>query len=285
MPVATSRLAVPFTGSTDLLTGPLTWGQVEIWQTMRRTGRTLNIGGVVALGPDATVPDLAATLGRLVSRHQALRTRLRLCDDELPQQVVHASGTVDLEVVASSAGDAELAAEAVRTRYEFTPFDLETEFPVRWGVVTVDGVPSHLVVQYSHLAVDGFGIEALVRDLPHLNTAADPAADPVGAGRRGAPAGTRPPPGAARRTPAQREVAAALGGGAAGPAGGPVRHVRRPAARPASGSSSATRRRCTSPCRSSPRGPGWRPATCCSPPTGSRWPGSPAARRASRRSS
>ncbi|GAA3205513.1 condensation domain-containing protein [Dactylosporangium siamense] len=166
MHVATSRLAVPFHGD-GAGTAPLTWGQWEIWQTMRRTGRTLNIGGTVALGPDASVAELAGTLGRLVSRHQALRTRFSLAG-EPPRQILSASGAVDLDVIASTSDGAAAAAEALRSRYEFTPFDLATEFPVRWGVVTVDGTPSHLVVQYSHLAVDGFGIEALVRDLPHL---------------------------------------------------------------------------------------------------------------------
>jgi hypothetical protein len=135
---------------------------------MRRTGRTLNIGGTVALTPDATVAELADTLGRLVSRHQALRTRFQLTGDA-PRQVVSASGTVNLDIVPSSPEGAEAAAEALRSHYEFTPFDLADEHPVRWGVVTVDDVPSHLVVQYSHLAVDGFGIEALVRDLPNLH--------------------------------------------------------------------------------------------------------------------
>ncbi|MEU0561167.1 condensation domain-containing protein [Dactylosporangium sp. NPDC006015] len=167
MHVATSRTAVAFHGA-GAGTGPLTWGQQEIWQTMRRTGRTLNIGGTVALAPDTTVDGLAATLGRLVGRHQALRTLFDLDGDE-PRQTVRASGTVDLEVVASPPDDAEATAEALRSRYEFTPFDLAREFPVRWGVVTTGGVPSHLVVQYSHLAVDGFGIDALVRDLPNLD--------------------------------------------------------------------------------------------------------------------
>jgi hypothetical protein len=176
MHVATSRLAVPFTAEEagPLPAGPLTWGQQEIWQTMRRTGRTLNIGGTVALAADPTVTSvagLADTLGKLVSRHQALRT-LYHTGGEQPQQTVVASGTVNLDVVPSSPGGAEAAAETLRSHYEFTPFELETEFPVRWGVVTVQDVPSHLVVQYSHLAVDGFGIDAVVRDLPHLDAAA-----------------------------------------------------------------------------------------------------------------
>lgn len=175
MHVAASRVAVPFAGD-GAGTGPLTWGQQEIWQTMRRTGRTLNIGGTVALATGSTVDELATTLGRLVSRHQALRTLLRDTAGEAPQQVVHASGTVGLEVVPSTPADAEAVAETLRGRYEFTPFDLETEFPVRWGVVTAGDTPSHLVVQYSHLAVDGFGIEAIVRDLPHLHPGGAPVA-------------------------------------------------------------------------------------------------------------
>lgn len=169
MHVATSRVAVPFSGD-GAGAGPLTWGQQEIWRTMQRTGRTLNIGGTVALQPDATVEELTATLGLLVSRHQGLRTHF--LDGAVPQQVVASEGTVDLELVPSAAPDAPATAEALRSRYEFTPFDLSGEFPIRWGVVTVGDVPSHLVVQYSHLAVDGFGIEALVRDLPNLHTGA-----------------------------------------------------------------------------------------------------------------
>ncbi|MFF5232572.1 condensation domain-containing protein [Dactylosporangium sp. NPDC000521] len=167
MHVATSRIAVAFHGA-GAGTGPLTWGQQEIWRTMRRTGRTMNIGGTVALAPGTTLEELAATLGRLAGRHEALRTRFQLAGD-VPRQTVCASGTVDLEVVASSEEGAAATAEALRSRYEFTPFDLEREFPVRWGVVTTGGAPSHLVVQYSHLAVDGFGIDALVRDLPNLD--------------------------------------------------------------------------------------------------------------------
>lgn len=84
MHVATSHLAVPFLADdtgTGAMTGPLTWGQQEIWQTMRRTGRTMNIGGTVALAPDTTVERLAATLGALVGRHQGLRTRFDLTAD------------------------------------------------------------------------------------------------------------------------------------------------------------------------------------------------------------
>ncbi|MFG2044252.1 condensation domain-containing protein [Dactylosporangium sp. NPDC048998] len=159
-----TRLPVTFHGEGSG-EGELTWGQREIWHTMRRTGRTLNIGGVLALPPSATVAEYAGLLEYLVGRHQALRTRFVLDAGGDPvRQVVDATGTVHLDLVD---GPTEAEAEALRGRYEFTPFDLEREYPIRMGVVVRDGAPSHLVVQYSHLAVDGFGIDAIVRDLAH----------------------------------------------------------------------------------------------------------------------
>src|SRR5689334_16961353 len=91
----TSRILLPFRGE-GAGVGELTWGQQGIWQTMRRTGRTMNIGGTVPLAPGTTVDDVATMLRYIVSRHQTLRTRLRYVPDGLPQQVVSESGEVAL---------------------------------------------------------------------------------------------------------------------------------------------------------------------------------------------
>src|SRR6185312_10806360 len=186
------RLAVAFAGSGSG-EGPLTWGQREIWNTMRRTGRTLNIGGTVPVPAGATVGEYTALLAYLVGRHQALRTRFVAdAGGDLVGQVVDAAGTVYLDVVD---GRTDADAEALRSRYEFTPFDLAREYPVRMGVVGRDGVLTHLVVQYSHLAVDGFGLDALVRDLAHLGEAEPPPVPGVTplelAARQQSPAGQR----------------------------------------------------------------------------------------------
>ena len=50
------------------------------------------MGGARALPPGQTVADVAAGLSFIMSRHQALRTRLRFGPDGQTQQVVHASG-------------------------------------------------------------------------------------------------------------------------------------------------------------------------------------------------
>jgi hypothetical protein len=197
----TSRILLAFHGEGGGV-GELTWGQQGIWQTMRRTGRTMNIGGTMPLQAGTSVDEMAAVLRFVVSRHQALRTRLRFTPDGPPQQVAAESGEIALEIVDVD-DDVDAAAEELRRRYEFTPFDYPNEWPVRMGVIRRDGVLTHLVVQYCHLAVDGSGIDAVIRDLTNLDPAnLDPAnldaAGPVAgltplelAAKQRSPAGSR----------------------------------------------------------------------------------------------
>ncbi|GAA2333742.1 hypothetical protein GCM10010170_013110 [Dactylosporangium salmoneum] len=146
----------------------LTWGQRDVWDLMRRTGRTMNIGGTVRAAGGETVEGVAALLRFLVTRHQALRTRIRLVGGE-PRQVVFESGELPLEVVdAADGAEPDVVAEAVRVRYQTTPFDPAREWPVRMAVVRAGGRPTHVVVMYYHVLVDGFGIDAVVRDLANL---------------------------------------------------------------------------------------------------------------------
>lgn len=179
----TSEVLVPFHGE-GAGVGELTWGQQEIWSSMRRTGHTFNIGGTMPLAAGTPVEEIATILRFMVSRHQALRTRLVFDGPSgsagFPQQVVAESGEIPLHVVDVDAGDdAAEAAEALRSRYELTPFDYANEWPVRMGVIRHRSTLTHLVVQYCHVAVDGFGIEAIVRDLAHLDPATGGGTAPV----------------------------------------------------------------------------------------------------------
>src|SRR5262245_29787273 len=119
----TSQIIVAFQGDGAGVEA-LTWGQRDVWDLMRRTGRTMNIGGTVRAGDGETVERTAALLRFIMSRHQALRTRLRAVDGGPPLQVVHAHGEIPLEVVHVPGGaDPDEVAEAVRVRYQTTFFD------------------------------------------------------------------------------------------------------------------------------------------------------------------
>jgi len=171
-----SRILVPFRGEGAGI-GEMTWAQLGIWKTMVATGQSMNIGGTVPVAPGTTVEDMVKLLRVLVGRHQALRTRLRHRPDGPPQLVVCDAGEVPLEIVdvtAHAEPDPETAAGALRRRYETDPFDYETEWPVRLGLVRLDGILTHMVLIYCHVAVDGFGIDAVVRDLPNLDNPSAP---------------------------------------------------------------------------------------------------------------
>jgi hypothetical protein len=87
---------------------------------------------------------------------------------------------VPLEIVdVGPDDDADAVAEELRSRYASVPFDYPLEWPVRMGVVRRDGVLTHVVLLYCHVAVDGFGIDAIVRDMANLDQATGEATAPV----------------------------------------------------------------------------------------------------------
>ena len=178
MSTETRRVPVAFSGE-GAGTAPMTWAQLGIWKTMVRTGINMNIGGVIPMPPDWSVEDVQTLLRYLVSRHQSLRTRLRFTPGGAAEQVLSDAGEVAMELV--DADDPATAAEEIRARWAATPFDYEHEWPVRMAVVRNDGAVTHVVLTYCHLAVDGFGIEAIVRDMANLDRATGEATAPVAA--------------------------------------------------------------------------------------------------------
>lgn len=85
-------------------TVPLAWGQRAIWGAIRDVGpgsdHYYNVPRIVRLprswriGPDAAV----AAIGRLLARHDALRSRLCQDGQADPLQTVEARGAIAVEV-------------------------------------------------------------------------------------------------------------------------------------------------------------------------------------------
>ena len=162
------RILVPFEGD-GAGVAELSWGQRNIWIPIRRHRSSLPIGGVCPLPDGVTAGDVAGELRLLVSRHQALRTRVEFdpAADRRARQILSPSGEIPLEIVDSgiAAGDPVRAAEVVRRRYEETEFDYPNEWPVRWAVITHRDMLTHLVSMICHLSIDGFGVIAMLTDL------------------------------------------------------------------------------------------------------------------------
>jgi hypothetical protein len=167
---------VSFQGDGDGV-GELTWGQANLWQGMTLDGPPITTGGIAEVPRGTTVEHIAADLRFAVSRHQALRTRLRLRPGERPLQVCVTSGELPLDVIDAGDDDPDALAAAVHKRYKEIPFDYEHEFPVRMAVVHRDRKVLRMIAIYLHLAMDMGGIDALLADMN--------ARDPV----TGAPAG------------------------------------------------------------------------------------------------
>lgn len=162
-------IMVPFTGEGSG-TEELTWGQWGVWRMMQGFDSPFMVGGAMRLEPGTTLEHLVRLLAFIVGRHQSLRTRVRTEPDGEPMQVLAESGEVALQVydVADGQDPAELA-EEIRAQYEFEPFDIAADWPVRMAVIRKDGVPDHFVAMYPHMVIDAYGFDALVGDLENLD--------------------------------------------------------------------------------------------------------------------
>jgi hypothetical protein len=171
----TNQVIVQFAGDGSGVFG-LSWGQQEMWAVIQAVGDSLPLGGARELPPGQTVADVAAGLGFIMRRHQALRTTLRFGPGEQPLQVVHASGEITLDVVDAGDDDPGEVAGAVAAGYKARQFDLEREWPLRMAVITHRGSATHIAEMICHIAVDAFGIAALHDDFDHRHERTGPVA-------------------------------------------------------------------------------------------------------------
>jgi len=166
--------------------GELSWGQRENWDRIVRERIWAPVGGVEQLPPGATVTDVADVVRYLMSRHQALRTRIRVAEDGRPTQVVFGSGEIPLDIVDTD------HPEAVAERYRNTPMDFTAEWPVRVAVIRRDGRLTHTVTLVSHLATDAAGVVLMMAELATLTTTPIDGMPPLAQARwQGSPAGRR----------------------------------------------------------------------------------------------
>lgn len=145
---------------------------------MQEAGTSITEGLASPVPPGFKVEDLADELRFIMTRYPSMRTRLRFDADGTTRQVVESEGEISFEVVDVHGEEdpAEVAA-GIRERYKETLFDYEKEWPLRFALVCKDGVPSHVVRAFCHLASDAMGFARVVSEVLDPRRAELPAPD------------------------------------------------------------------------------------------------------------
>ncbi|HUQ56289.1 non-ribosomal peptide synthetase [Lentzea sp.] len=128
----------------------LSAAQRRMWFVQQsERGHAYNVPIAMRLRGPLDVPALTEALADVVARHEPLRTIFPVFDDEPCQRVL------DVPALRLSTAD-DLVSR---------PFDLETEIPIRAQLIE-EGEDEHLLVLVvHHIAVDGWSITPLWRDL------------------------------------------------------------------------------------------------------------------------
>jgi hypothetical protein len=164
---ATMRLVpVKFSG-TRSASGPVTLGQ----RNVLRWAADQTIFGAVQcqtlnLAPGRPLNDVTRAIGRLISRHESLRTLFAVGTSGEWTQQVTASGELLVEV---HEADGRLdATEALLKQRLNAPFALDREWPIRAAVITSGGAPAKVLLALTHMAADFASLGIIARDFRRL---------------------------------------------------------------------------------------------------------------------
>lgn len=156
---------------------PMTWGQRAIWKSIQwldEGAHYYNIPRVVSAPTGLTIHPAEAALGRLLTRHEALRTRFEQTEDG-PVQYVSASGELTVPVHEAAPGQGATLADEVSRALAAEPFRHREEWPFRCALVLEQGEPVHVALVFSHLGVDFWGVQQVEQDLRDLLAGQEPA--------------------------------------------------------------------------------------------------------------
>lgn len=163
-----ARAAIPAADREGPL--PLSFTQQRLWflHHFAPDSAEYNIALALRLSGRLDVTALRAALQQLVERHGTLRTKYAT-DSGTGIQVVHAAAEVTMEPTA-------VADDEAANRYLSTlisqPFDLQTGPVFRLALVEVAGAHWVLAMIVHHIAVDGWSMGVLARELGAFYTAA-----------------------------------------------------------------------------------------------------------------
>lgn len=156
---------VPFQGCSRR-SGNISWAQQLIWESVSRglaegrsTNYDLRFSADVPAG--TTVDDFLAAIGRMVSRHEALRTRFEYGDGRLVRQEAAGSGYVDVTRYQARAGHVPTD-ELLRSRVGREMLDIGKSYPFRVGFVAAAGIVTHAAFAISLIIADAGACDSLI---------------------------------------------------------------------------------------------------------------------------
>ncbi|HVF61872.1 MAG TPA: amino acid adenylation domain-containing protein, partial [Thermoanaerobaculia bacterium] len=167
----------PAAAGEEVFVFPASSGQRRLWFIDRlEPGSPLyNIPLALRLTGRLDEPALAAALGEIVRRHEAVRTTFDVEDDE-PVQVVAPPGAFHLETIdlaAMPAAERREEARRLAAAEGARPFDLERGPLLRATLLRLGGeVPeNHLLLTLHHIVADGWSLGVLAQELSALYAA------------------------------------------------------------------------------------------------------------------
>ncbi|MGP3955771.1 amino acid adenylation domain-containing protein [Nonomuraea sp. 3N208] len=159
---------------------PLSSSQLRLWllDQMGDGGDAYHVPLVLRLTGRLDHDALVAAVRRLAERHESLRSRYAWDGGEPVQEVMSAEA-VTVTVARLPAGrDAETETRAWLRRLVSAGFDLEHAAPCRVGLLQITPDEHLLALVAHHIAIDGWSLEVLQRDLADLYKTMSAGAEP-----------------------------------------------------------------------------------------------------------
>jgi hypothetical protein len=147
--------------------GPLTWGQHAIWKAISWLddgGHYFNVRRIIQLPREVSADRVIGALGRLVDRHEALRSRWYAQDGQ-PVQEILASGAIEVSIVDAGDGDVQAVAKTLGAERAARPLPGEDGMPAWFGLVTRHGFVQAVALVATHQAIDSWSAVILERHL------------------------------------------------------------------------------------------------------------------------
>ena len=151
---------------------PLSFAQQRLWflDQLQPNGIAYNETIAFRLGGDLNLTALQKALDGVVARHEILRTTYSMLDD-IPVQVISAERPCEWVVTDLSsipAPERDLQAQHLLKREARRHFNLSSDLMLRAAILKLDSAENILLLVMHHIAVDGWSVAVLCRELAAL---------------------------------------------------------------------------------------------------------------------